>query len=72
LSVPTSRLDSVDIIPPPSGTYFFSIDPSTGLPAVRTPGQVLYLAYNGANATSGGFFPDGVNGNLHTSSATPA
>ena len=72
LAVTTSKLDSVDIIPPPSGTFFFSIDPSTGLTAIRTPGQVLYLAYNAANATSGGFFPMGVNGNLHTSSSTPA
>ncbi len=72
LAIATSKLDSVDIIPPPSGTYFFSIDPSTGLTAIRTPGQVLYLAYNAANATSGGFFPDGVNGNLHSSSSSPA
>jgi hypothetical protein len=72
LAIATSKLDSVDIIPPPSGTYFFSIDPSTGLTAIRTPAQVLYLAYNAANATSGGFFPDGVNGNLHTSSSSPA
>lgn len=72
LAIATSKLDSVDIIPPPSGTYFFSIDPSTGLTAIRTPGQVLYLAYNAANATSGGFFPNGVNGNLHTSSSSPA
>jgi hypothetical protein len=72
LAIASSKLDSVDIIPPPSGTYFFSIDPSTGLTAIRTPGQVLYLAYNAANATSGGFFPNGVNGNLHTSSSSPA
>lgn len=72
LAIATSKLDSVDIIPPPSGTYFFSVDPSTGLTAIRTPGQVLYLAYNAANATSGGFFPNGVNGNLHTSSSSPA
>ena len=72
VAIATSKLDSVDIIPPPSGTYFFSVDPTTGLTAVRTPGHVLYLAYNAANATSGGFFPDGVNGNLHTSSSSPA
>lgn len=72
LAIATSKLDSVDIIPPPSGTYFFSVDPSTGLTPIRTPAQVLYLAYNAANATSGGFFPNGVNGNLHTSSSSPA
>lgn len=72
LAIATSKLDTVDIIPPPSGTYFFSIDPSTGLTAIRTPAQVLYLAYNAANATSGGFFPNGANGNLHTSSSSPA
>ncbi len=72
LAIPSSMLDSVDIVPPPSGTAFFSLDPHTGLSAIRTPGQVLYLAYNAANATSGGFFPMGVNGNLHTSSSHPA
>ncbi len=34
----------------------------------RTPGQVLNVAYlNPATATSGGFFPNGVNGSLNTS-----
>jgi len=77
LSITTAPLDGVDIIPPPSGTYFFSVDPNSpandpngGLTPIRTPGQVLYLAYgNLANVTSGGFFPMGVNGNLVTSSA---
>ncbi len=72
LGIASSALDSVDIVPPPSGTYFFSVDPTTALTAIRTPGQVLYLAYNAANATSGAFFPMGVNGNLRTSSSTPA
>ncbi len=60
--------DGVDIIPPPSGQKFISVD-SNGLSAVRTPGQVLYLAYgNVANVTSGGFFPTGVNGKINMSS----
>jgi len=70
--IPTKQLDGVDIIPPPSGHNYFSLN-DDGLCELRSPGQVLYLAYGGnANATSGGFFPNGVNGNLHTSSSRPA
>ncbi|HZQ50612.1 MAG TPA: ferritin-like domain-containing protein [Bryobacteraceae bacterium] len=73
LAVGTSALDSVDIIPPPSGTHFLSVDESTGLVAARSPGQVLFLAYGGAaNATSGGFYPQGVNGAINMSSASAA
>ncbi len=69
LNINTSALDGVDIIPPPSGTKFMSLD-DNGLCALRSPGQVLYLAYGGvAGVTSGGFFPAGVNGTLNTSSA---
>lgn len=68
LGIASPKLDSVDVVPPPTGTQFISVD-SNGLTAIRTPGQVLYLAYGSkANVTSGGFFPSGVNGNLHTSS----
>lgn len=70
--VPTSALDSVDVLPPPSGTMFFSTN-SSAITAVRTPGQVLFLAFGGAaSATSGGFFPSGVNGNLNSSSSAAA
>lgn len=71
--VTTTALDGADIIPPPSGTQYFSTD-SYALTEVRTPGQVLLLAYGAANASSGGFFPSGVNGNpsLTVSAASPA
>lgn len=67
LGIASPTLDGVDIPPPPSGTQFISVD-NTGLTQIRTPGEVLYLAYgNQANVTSGGFFPSGVNGNIVTS-----
>ncbi len=72
LNIPTAALDGADLIPPPTGsqTQYLSINPSNGLPAVRTAGQVLYLAFGGkAGATSGGFFPTGVNGAINTSTS---
>jgi hypothetical protein len=74
LNISTSALDGADLIGPPAGgkTQVLSINPSNGLPATRTPGEVLYLAFGGkANATSGGFFPSGVNGSI-TMSSGPA
>ena len=42
---------------------------SNGLAFGRTPGQVLNIVYlTPKMATSGGFYPDGVNGQLNTSS----
>jgi hypothetical protein len=71
LGIATTALDTVDFPPPPSGSNLISADNTTGLVSVRTPGQVLFLAYgNAANAMSGGFYPNGMNGNLRTSSAS--
>lgn len=70
LGIPNAALDPADVIPPPSGTNYFSTSTSDGLCAYRTPGEVLYLAYGFvANVTSGGFFPQGVNGALNESSS---
>lgn len=72
LNIATTPLDGADLIPPPSGpqTQYLSINTANGLTATRTPGQVLYLAYgNVAGVTSGGFYPNGVNGTLNTSSS---
>jgi len=68
LGIPTTLLDGVDILPPPSGQNYFSLN-NMALAQTRTPGQVLYIAYGFmANVTSGGFFPNGVNGNINMSS----
>jgi hypothetical protein len=72
LKIPSSAVDAADLIPPPSGkdTQFLSIELSNGLAATRTAGQVLYLALGmQANVTRGGFFPNGLNGVITTSSA---
>jgi hypothetical protein len=70
LGISTSPLDGADILPPPTGQKYFSVD-NNGLVQTRTPGQVLFIAYGSQSAqTVGGFFPNGVNGSLNVS-ATP-
>ena len=75
LNIPSPQLDGADIVPPPTGSQiqYLSINPSNGLPAVRSVPQVLNLAYGGAGKTSGGFFPSGINGAFSgTASSAPA
>jgi hypothetical protein len=72
LGIPSAAVDGLDVLAPPSGTQYFSVD-SNALTLPRTVGQVLYIVYgNKANATSGGFFPSGVNGMLNTSTTAGA
>ena len=71
LKIPTTSIDGVDLLPPPSGEprQTLSIKASDGLIASRTAGQVLYLAFGGkAGAKQGGFFPTGLNGTIASSS----
>lgn len=66
-NIPTTALDSIDVLPPPSGTQYFETN-KQGLTNVRTTSEVLAIVYhNSASGTSsGGFFPDGVNGVINT------
>ncbi len=63
----TMKLDGQDILPPPSGNQYFT-DDQNALAIVRTPSEVLAIVYhNSASGTNkGGFFPNGVNGNITT------
>ncbi len=70
-NIATSALDGADHIPPPFGKEYFPLD-ANAITEVRTPGEVLFLAYGSANASSGGFFPGGVNGLFTTSAAAAA
>ncbi len=71
LNIPSPILDGADIVPPPTGSQiqYLSINPSNGLPAIRSVTQVLHLAYGGTGLIQGGFFPTGVNGSF---SGTPS
>jgi hypothetical protein len=65
----------VDLIPPPTGQarQILSINVSDGLIAARTAGQVLNLAFGGkAGVKQGGFFPNGLNGTINTSTEPAA
>jgi hypothetical protein len=59
LDIATTPLDLADLIPPPSGkrSQLFSINPANGPTAIKSAGEVLYLAFGmKVGATEGGFF----------------
>ncbi len=60
LTVPP--VDSVDVVP--TQQHPFNVD-QNALAIPRTPQQVLKIVYAGGN-TSGGFFPEGLNGNINS------
>jgi hypothetical protein len=72
LGISVTPLDGADHVPPPAGNMYFPTD-SNAITEVRTPGQVLAIAFGGGTSlTSGGFFPAGVNGPLNTASTSTA
>ena len=67
-SVASPAVDSLD--QPPTATQIFNTSNTTGLAPVRTTSQVLQIVYGKVGSTgvsSGGFFPNGLNGNIKTS-----
>ena len=68
LSVSSPAVDALDT--PPTATQIFNTSSTTGLNPVRTTSQVLQIVYGAAGQTGiakGGFFPNGLNGNITTS-----
>jgi hypothetical protein len=61
------QTDKNDRTPPPLGTTYFDVD-AQALAVVRDPGEVLAIVYGNSTpgASSGGFFPDGVNGLINS------
>ena len=67
-AVASPAADFLDI--PPTATNIFNTNPTTGLNTVRTISQVLQIVYatpGTTGTTKGGFFPNGMNGNLYIS-----
>ncbi len=67
-NVPISPLDSIDVVPPPSGSQYFNVSLPNALAATRTTSQVLAIVYANSTkgTTEGGFFPNGMNGAINT------
>ncbi|HEY0704136.1 MAG TPA: ferritin-like domain-containing protein [Candidatus Acidoferrales bacterium] len=61
------KVDGRDILPPPNGTQYFPVD-YQALARTRTTSEVLAIVYanSTSGATGGGFYPNGMNGNITT------
>ena len=55
----------------PDGTSNILVADGSSIAFPRLPGQVLNIVYSKIGATSGGFFPNGVNGNLTAGNPNP-
>lgn len=66
--IPISPLDSVDVVPPPAGRQYFNVSLPNAFATTRSTSQVLAIVYGNSTpgTCSGGFFPNGVNGNINT------
>jgi hypothetical protein len=67
-NVPVSPVDSIDVLPPPSGAQYFNVSLPNALAATRTTSQVLAIVYGNSapGTTGGGFYPSGMNGSINT------
>lgn len=59
-AVATTAVDAKDVVPPPTGTQYFSTT-TNSLSVIRSTREVLNIVYAGTGG-SGGFFPNGFNG----------
>lgn len=65
LNVPSPAVDALDVAP--TASTIFNTSPTTGLYSVRTTSQVLAIVYGAtgqSGISKGGFFPNGLNGNI--------
>jgi len=67
-SVFVSKVDDLDILPPPAGTSYANVTSPHALAVSRTTSQVLSIVYGNSTAgtASGGFYPNGMNGVITT------
>ncbi len=61
--VATVALDTKDVLPPPTGTKYFSLDANAEA-AARTTTEEFTILYGGVGLTQGAFFPGGFNGKI--------